>query len=70
MSAVYISIVCFSVVFGDCRYSQLAHYVTCGFSWNSREFIRAAYGDPYMSVTSPTYLLQNIYDDIEGGETA
>ena len=33
----------------------------------SREFIRAAYGDPYMPVPSPTYLLQNIYDELEGG---
>lgn len=32
----------------------------------SREFIRAAYGDPYMPVPSPTYLLQNIYDEAEG----
>lgn len=32
----------------------------------SREFIRAAYGDPYQPVPSPTYLLQNIYDDLQG----
>lgn len=46
--------------------------LTCPRDWGprclcSREFIRAMYGDPCMSVPSPTYLLQNIYDDIEGG---
>jgi len=32
----------------------------------SRAFIRWALGEPGMAVPSPTYLLQNIYDDLEG----
>lgn len=49
---------------GDCI--CLRGDVGAGKSFFSREFIRAMYGDPCMSVPSPTYLLQNIYDDIEG----
>ena len=32
----------------------------------SRAYIRAAYCDDTLPVPSPTYLLQNIYDDLEG----
>eukprot|EP00884_Botryococcus_braunii_P004690 jgi/Botrbrau1/14221/Bobra.0254s0010.1 len=32
----------------------------------SRAFIRAAAGDPDLPVASPTYLLQNIYDETDG----
>jgi hypothetical protein len=34
---------------------------------HSRAFIRAAAGDPTLPVPSPTYLLQIIYDEQEGG---
>ena len=36
------------------------------FFLRSRAFIRAAYEDDLLPVPSPTYLLQNIYDELEG----
>ena len=39
---------------------------TCRCLCCSREFIRSAYDEPDLPVPSPTYLLQNIYDDLEG----
>ena len=36
----------------------------------SRAFIRWALAEPSMPVPSPTYLLQNIYDDVEGATCA
>ena len=32
----------------------------------SRAFIQHALDEPNMAVPSPTYLLQNIYDELEG----
>ncbi|GMH40889.1 hypothetical protein BSKO_08793 [Bryopsis sp. KO-2023] len=49
---------------GDCY--CLYGDVGAGKSVFSRGFIRAACDDEYLPVPSPTYLLQNIYDDIEG----
>ncbi|KAK9827130.1 hypothetical protein WJX74_007536 [Apatococcus lobatus] len=40
--------------------------VGAGKSVFSRAFIRAAYEDDILPVPSPTYLLQNIYDELEG----
>lgn len=39
--------------------------VGAGKSVFSRAFIRAVMEDPYLAVPSPTYLLQNIYDDMD-----
>ena len=39
---------------------------SCGIADCSRAFIRAAYEDDTLPVPSPTYLLQNIYDELEG----
>lgn len=33
---------------------------------HSRAFVRAACGDPYLPVPSPTFLLQNVYDETLG----
>lgn len=37
------------------------------YSWCSRAFIRAIAEDPDLPVPSPTYLLQNTYDEHDGG---
>ena len=34
--------------------------------FRSRAFVRAAAGDPDLAVPSPTYLLHNVYDDVDG----
>ncbi len=34
----------------------------------SRAYIRAAVGDPDLTVPSPTFLLQQIYDECEGAK--
>jgi hypothetical protein len=34
--------------------------------FRSRAFVRAAASDPDLAVPSPTYLLHNVYDDVDG----
>ena len=37
-----------------------------GHARGSRAFVRAAAGDDDLPVPSPTYLLQNVYDELDG----
>lgn len=48
---------------GDCYY--LRGDVGSGKSFFSRSFVRAAYEDDALPVTSPTFTLVNVYDDLE-----